>query len=186
MKQPRPEELEGFIEKFNKAFEGLDPKWVSIEGFYQELLEIKDRDEFQELAFQTLEWNRDACHEIEKVYEESFRDCAPRYFDWDSRPIKKWEYHVKSIYFSKHVGLDIINGWRISTVWMGLNHAFFREHPPLIFETMIFTEEGTSENDFCSHYQERYTHYQEALEGHPKACEAVRHLDLILESQNDN
>lgn len=29
-------------------------------------------------------------------------------------------------------------GWRVSTVWLGLNHEWDENRPPLIFETMIF------------------------------------------------
>lgn len=39
----------------------------------------------------------------------------------------------------KHVGVTAIDDeTEVSTVWMGLDHNFFGEGPPLIFETMIF------------------------------------------------
>lgn len=51
----------------------------------------------------------------------------------------------------------------VSTVFLGLDHNF-GEGKPLLFETMIFTGEHDG-------YQERYSTWEEAVEGHKKACE---------------
>lgn len=66
---------------------------------------------------------------------------------------------------------DIINGFLVSTVWLGLSHGF-REGRILIFETMIFSEEDGG----CAFdgYQRRYETLEEALSGHKEACELVR------------
>jgi len=61
----------------------------------------------------------------------------------------------------EHIG-DIY----ISTVFLGLDHAFNGEIP-LLWETMIFG----GEND---QYQERYSSYEDALDGHQKAVELVK------------
>lgn len=53
----------------------------------------------------------------------------------------------------------------ISTVFLGLNHSWC-EHKPLWFETMIFGGK-------FDEYQERYTTYDEAVEGHKKAVHKV-------------
>lgn len=55
----------------------------------------------------------------------------------------------------------------ISTVWLGLNHNWMPDGPPLIFETMVF---GGS---FDQH-QERYSTEAEALAGHARIVEMVR------------
>ena len=52
---------------------------------------------------------------------------------------------------------------RVSTVFLGLNHQW-GEGPPLLFETMIFGGEHDQ-------YQERYATWDEAEQGHRKACE---------------
>jgi hypothetical protein len=69
----------------------------------------------------------------------------------------------------RHVGDEIINGKRISTVFLGLCHNF---HPyskiPIVFETMVFKENG-SEN-----YMERYSTWKEAEDGHQRAIEWVK------------
>lgn len=67
----------------------------------------------------------------------------------------------------KRVAFDEFpGGVEVSTVWLGLNHAF-RPGPPLIFETMIF---GGPHNE----YQVRYTTEEEARQGHEVACQLVR------------
>lgn len=51
----------------------------------------------------------------------------------------------------KRVALTTACGYRISTVWLGLDHNFSGKGPPLIFETMVF--KGQSYEDlFCARY----------------------------------
>jgi len=65
---------------------------------------------------------------------------------------------------TKHVGYFEVEGNRISTVWLGLDHEWRPgNRPPLIFETMVFDEKGHD----C--YCERYSTWQEAEEGHKRA-----------------
>lgn len=66
------------------------------------------------------------------------------------------------------VGTDEINGVTISTVWLGLDHNFNSEGPPLIFETMIFSGEYDGE-------QRRYSTWEEAAKGHKELVEEVKH-----------
>lgn len=72
----------------------------------------------------------------------------------------------------KHVAYDIVDGFRISTVWLGLNHNFLDIGRPLLFETMIFDDEGACGWDY--HYQERYTTWDEAVKGHQEAIEWLK------------
>ena len=60
-------------------------------------------------------------------------------------------------------------GILVSTVWLGMNHAFRPMSPILIFETMIFSDGSSQVFD----YQERYTTEAQALEGHRRACQLV-------------
>ena len=103
---------------------------------------------------------------LDKYFEGS------RYLDWDCTPMKMWEWSFKKEYLPAHVGEDFIKGWRISTVWLGLNHGWGNEIQ--IFETMIF-KAGTEkkECDFIDMYQERYSHYDHALERHKEICEMI-------------
>jgi hypothetical protein len=54
----------------------------------------------------------------------------------------------------------------ISTIFLGINHPFYRDGPPVLFETMIF---GGKEGQ----YQQRYITWDEAVKGHKEACELV-------------
>lgn len=54
---------------------------------------------------------------------------------------------------------------KVSTVFLGLDHSFGGGEP-LLFETMIFGGEHDQ-------YQDRYSTWDEAAEGHKKACELV-------------
>ena len=58
---------------------------------------------------------------------------------------------------------DITEDIQVSTVFLGIDHAFMGG-PPLLFETMIFG--GDHDN-----YQERYETWEEAEIGHQKAIE---------------
>jgi len=113
---------------------------------------------------------------LDKYFERT------RYLDWDCTPMKMWEWSFKKEYLPAHVGEDFIKGWRISTVWLGLNHRWGGESQ--IFETMIFKEEEKKECDFLDMYQERYSHYEPALERHKEICEMITN-DLFDELRKD-
>lgn len=63
----------------------------------------------------------------------------------------------------------------VSTVFLGIDHNFFGDGPPLLFETMVF---GGPEDGWTN----RYPTYDEAEAGHMEACEMVRRL-LAPQSQ---
>ena len=66
----------------------------------------------------------------------------------------------------RKIGNDYIGEVHVSTVFLGIDHAF-GEGPPVLWETMIF---GGPHND----YQERYTSREDAIAGHAKALRIVR------------
>lgn len=61
---------------------------------------------------------------------------------------------------------ELPNGLCVSTVFMGLDHRFGDDGPPLIFETMVF---GGDEE--VGGYQERYSTEKDAIYGHQRAIE---------------
>lgn len=67
------------------------------------------------------------------------------------------------------------NGMFVSTVFLGMDHGWGDktdpEYKPVLFETMIFDDSRDSDTD---DYQERYTSYEDALEGHNKALEIAK------------
>lgn len=73
----------------------------------------------------------------------------------------------------RRVGSNNLHGKRVSTVFLGLDHRFGDEGPPLLFETMVFPGEEWRE-EFC----ERYCTWDEAVAGHDRAVQYVRdHAD---------
>lgn len=65
----------------------------------------------------------------------------------------------------RHVAFDSIGFMEISTVFLGLDQSFLpHPHAPILWETMIFHATGELED-----YQERYTSYDDAVEGHNRA-----------------
>jgi len=66
----------------------------------------------------------------------------------------------------KAVKQEHIDDIFISTVFLGLDHAWIPGGNPVLWETMIFGGEHDQ-------YQERYTSYEDALEGHQKALNLV-------------
>ena len=64
----------------------------------------------------------------------------------------------------RQVGDDEVDGHRVSTVFLGINHAF-TPGPPILFETMIFPE---------SELVGRYSTWDDAEAGHRRAVEDLR------------
>jgi hypothetical protein len=87
------------------------------------------------------------------------------YFDWQGNPISREEW-ARLFEDERHIAEDEIDDVRVSTVWIGLDHRFLDDGPPLIFETMIF---GGSLDEYCW----RYATEREAREGHARAVELV-------------
>jgi hypothetical protein len=63
------------------------------------------------------------------------------------------------------VANDTIGAVRVSTVFLGLDHAF-GGGPPMLFETMIF---GGVHDEF----QQRYSTREQAIAGHAQAIDLV-------------
>lgn len=64
---------------------------------------------------------------------------------------------------NRHVARTVEGEVKVSTVFLGIDHAF-GDGPPLLFETMIF---GGQHNQ----YQERCSTWEEAEAMHKAACE---------------
>lgn len=67
---------------------------------------------------------------------------------------------------SHHVGVDVVNGATVSTVFLGIDHGY-KTTMPVLFETMIF--EGPRNGE-----QYRYTTWDEARANHVRIVEAIR------------
>jgi hypothetical protein len=62
---------------------------------------------------------------------------------------------------------DIVNGAKVSTIFLGIDHDYFDCGEPVLWETMIF---GGPHDQ----WQERYTSHAEAAAGHAVACAMLR------------
>lgn len=76
----------------------------------------------------------------------------------------------------RHVADDTVEGYRVSTVFLGLDHGFRHRGPPVVFETMIFTPDGEIEG------MDRYCTWEEAEAGH---ADMRRRMHEVLESAGD-
>ena len=59
------------------------------------------------------------------------------------------------------------NGKLVSTVFLGLDHSFSQNGPPILFETMVFT----NSKSFADEHMERYSTKAAALIGHQVAVD---------------
>jgi hypothetical protein len=69
----------------------------------------------------------------------------------------EWFQHADRTVVQEYIG-----PYRISTVFMGLDHNFWDTGPPILFETMIFSDGATLD------YQDRCSTWDEALEMHQR------------------
>ena len=93
--------------------------------------------------------------------------------DDEKNPVKtdvdtwaKWYETKRTI--GRVVRQDHINGYFVSTVFLGLDHSFGKGEIPVLWETMIF-EEG----DWTDLYAKRYTSNYDALCGHLVALQVA-------------
>lgn len=78
--------------------------------------------------------------------------------------LEEWAKKFGSV--DRRVGDDMIGDVRVSTVFLGFDHAYLGG-PPLLFETMIF---GGSEDG----YQDRCSTWEQAEAQHANAVAMVR------------
>lgn len=90
-----------------------------------------------------------------------------RYYNRDGSPMTmaQWAESFRDP-AQKRVAHDTVGDAEVSTVWLGLNHAW-DDGPPLIFETMVFGGEH-------SDWQDRYSTEAEALAGHQRVVAALK------------
>jgi hypothetical protein len=84
------------------------------------------------------------------------------YYDRQGRLVSaaQWQARFNDARY-KIVARDRVNGWLVSTVWLGLDYSF-GSGPPLIFETMVFSPGNDPEEEYC----DRYATEAQARAGH--------------------
>jgi hypothetical protein len=73
----------------------------------------------------------------------------------------------------RRIALHKRNGVRVSTVFLGIDHNFGLEGPPIVFETMVFIDDAEDDERGNDYGQWRYSTYDEALLGHIRVCNRV-------------
>lgn len=73
-----------------------------------------------------------------------------------------WAYTFEN-FENRRVAETRTAGVRVSTVFLGLDHRFYDNGPPLVFETMIF-------GGPYDQYQDRHSSWDDAVLGHRRAC----------------
>ena len=106
--------------------------------------------------------------------------------DGNRMELMEWAWKFEDKAYCR-VGLDEREGIRVSTVWLGLDHNFSPDGPPLIFETMVFDDQDTRPvhlderlpvREFSQDLtQSRYSTLEEAEAGHREHVK--QYLDIM-------
>ena len=71
---------------------------------------------------------------------------------------------------NRRVESTYLHEYHISTVFLGINHSYYDQGEPLVYETMVFNPKGDCDESYIC----RYHTWNEALIGHAVACEWVK------------
>lgn len=99
----------------------------------------------------------------------------PTYYILKDRKIIKVDLWTFAAWYEDHskrrIKYDELNGFEISTVFLGLDQSFGLQPVPVLFETMIF---GPPESDI-NEMQWRYKTIEGAEHGHNAAVQIVKY-----------
>lgn len=81
-----------------------------------------------------------------------------------------------------------IGEWLVSTVFLGIDHNWSGEGPPVLWETMIFRQPpgqpvALENGSWAERYSDRYTSLAAAREGHETACAWAREIASLGEQK---
>ena len=97
---------------------------------------------------------------------------AEQYIEWDAR-----ERGIRADNDPYHVArTELGDGRYVSTVFLGLDHEWNPNHPPLLFETMVFPD-----CEVC----ERYSTWEQAVAGHDQVVADERHSMANYQPDSD-
>lgn len=99
------------------------------------------------------------------------------HYDKDGKPMTELEWvTIFSDMGYRRVGLDVVDGKQISTVWLGLVHGNDASGRPLIFESMVFAgPKGGPDIE-----SRRYATLNEAKAGHRWLVEKYSAEDAVI------
>lgn len=73
----------------------------------------------------------------------------------------------------RRVGYDRVGDYRISTVFLCLDHGFLPDAPPLLYETLVMAPDREDIPDVLDGLQWRYRTRDEAVRGHRETVQRV-------------
>lgn len=85
----------------------------------------------------------------------------------------RWAWYCRP---NRQVANRKVNGVRVSTVFLGINHEFREDKRPILFETMIWID-GKPGN-----FQQRYSTWKEAEDGHYETIKLCRDPEFIYDT----
>lgn len=115
--------------------------------------------------------------------DDQYNQVDGRHFDIAGNPIslRNWGYLRANRDYGV-IAQEKIGHVSLSTVWVGLDMGFHigRGLPPVIFETMIFSEV----DDDLDQYQERYATEAQAREGHARIASMLRSIAALSDGSD--
>lgn len=72
----------------------------------------------------------------------------------------------------RQIASTVIHDIRVSTVFLMMDHRLFGDGPPVLFETMVFSQEDAGVD--IGDWTQRYCTYEAAVTGHNQVVEEVR------------
>lgn len=73
----------------------------------------------------------------------------------------------------RRIALTDVGPYRVSTVFLALDHNFGGGGQPVLWETMVFAQDGFEAPDFSRRYSSR----EDALQGHDDVVNEVKNLN---------
>lgn len=105
-------------------------------------------------------------------YTDALSDLGPMYYNRQGEPISLGEWCVDMEDQSmRRVAEDFVGPYRVSTVWLGIDHSFGSGGPPLIFETAVFHIGSLMDREM-----HRYATELEAKAGHAGVVDRLKAL----------
>jgi len=84
--------------------------------------------------------------------------------------IYKWAAWLETHLTDRIVAQTEFNDVLVSTVFLGIDHNFYKKEKPILFETLVFND---SWNDYMQ-ILPRYTTWEEAEKGHQEMVEKIK------------
>ena len=87
-------------------------------------------------------------------------------------PIEWSKWFETTMDGSRHLGDTRVGRYRVSTIFLAVDHNWYGTGPPILWETMVFTRKGRTFED----YERRYSSRDAALDGHKWTVRAVKRM----------